>query len=745
MLLCSLLVPATPCLSQDIIDLNQVWGDIRVNGAERYDRAGRSLASADVNADGLLDLIIGAVYSHGNDNPGKVFVLFGREEFPSTINFAATPADMTVKGWNREQPGTGMNLAHGDVNADGIEDIVIGNFLLNEAYVVFGNAVLPPVIDLALTPADLTVYGHDTLGYGGLNVSSGDMNGDGISDLLVAEAGAHMLGRPNAGAVHVFYGRPDLPATIDLKVETSDFTLIGGAPKCQVGYSLGSGDVNGDGISDLLAYGSKPRAVYVIYGGVDLPEFIDLAITPADMTIGVEDEARYGAVSLCTGDVNGDGVGDLLIGVPRHGPGRTYLMYGRNNFPPYVDLTTDPADVVILGKEDASDDPFNQPPLFGFSVTTGDYSGDGIADIFVGAPRADAPERRDTGKAYMLYGGDSLPAVIDLAVTNADISVWGDGGWDGTGMSVLITDLNGDGGNDIMVGAPQVDLVLEGGMVYVIYGKSPFGVSPKGFKRHALMLLADVHSRDRHAMKQIRAITEYVKRSLNEHPRRDGHQWKRFPLWTDGSHLDEKHGHMVFDEEKKAARELVKLRDDPGGGLPVGFCGRVIDLLIEADSTLAATAIKEAKDAGGNEEELARAEKEMTDARRDLIKDGYTRAIDHYKSAWRHALRAIKKKADGNMQTALPRMRDSGISRLTLMPNPFSTSTEIRYSLPFECDITLSVHDATGRLMGTIADQRQGPGVFQARWDARGHTDGVYFCRLRAGDFVETRKMVLVR
>jgi len=78
-------------------------------------------------------------------------------------------------------------------------------------------------------------------------------------------------------------------------------------------------------------------------------------------------------------------------------------------------------------------------------------------------------------------------------------------------------------------------------------------------------------------------------------------------------------------------------------------------------------------------------------------------------------------------------------------PNPFHRSTVIQYSLPTECDVTLSVYDATGRLMETIVDQRQGAGVFQARWDARGHTDGVYFCRLTAGNLTETRKMVLVR
>ena len=78
-------------------------------------------------------------------------------------------------------------------------------------------------------------------------------------------------------------------------------------------------------------------------------------------------------------------------------------------------------------------------------------------------------------------------------------------------------------------------------------------------------------------------------------------------------------------------------------------------------------------------------------------------------------------------------------------PNPFHRSTMIQYSLATQCDVTLSVYDATGRLMETIVDQRQGPGVFRVQWIAESHADGIYFCRLQAGGFQETRKMVLVR
>lgn len=78
-------------------------------------------------------------------------------------------------------------------------------------------------------------------------------------------------------------------------------------------------------------------------------------------------------------------------------------------------------------------------------------------------------------------------------------------------------------------------------------------------------------------------------------------------------------------------------------------------------------------------------------------------------------------------------------------PNPFSRSTVIRYSLPTACHMNLCVYDVTGSLVETLVDGDQDPGVFQVQWGGKGQPDGIYFYRLRAGDFAETRKLVLLR
>jgi len=97
------------------------------------------------------------------------------------------------------------------------------------------------------------------------------------------------------------------------------------------------------------------------------------------------------------------------------------------------------------------------------------------------------------------------------------------------------------------------------------------------------------------------------------------------------------------------------------------------------------------------------------------------------------------------VEEGLNRTSVSGFRLWQNSPNPFHRSTGIQYSLPVECDFTLSVYDVTGSLVDELVDKRQGAGVFRVQWIAESHADGIYFCRLMAGNLTETKKMVLVR
>jgi hypothetical protein len=77
-------------------------------------------------------------------------------------------------------------------------------------------------------------------------------------------------------------------------------------------------------------------------------------------------------------------------------------------------------------------------------------------------------------------------------------------------------------------------------------------------------------------------------------------------------------------------------------------------------------------------------------------------------------------------------------------PNPFYYSTTISYSLPIAAKVTLSIYDITGRLVETLVNYTQQPGIHEVRWDRKQNPSGVYFYRFKAGEFEETRKMVVV-
>jgi len=97
------------------------------------------------------------------------------------------------------------------------------------------------------------------------------------------------------------------------------------------------------------------------------------------------------------------------------------------------------------------------------------------------------------------------------------------------------------------------------------------------------------------------------------------------------------------------------------------------------------------------------------------------------------------------VEERLDRRGEFGFHLCQNEPNPFHRSTVIEYSLPTQCEVSLSLYDVTGSLVHKLVDELQGPGFYRAHWDPQGCADGIYFCRLMAGNLTETRKMVLAR
>ena len=351
---------------------------------------------------------------------------------------------------------------------------------------------LMAVIDLATLTAQqgtAITTPSNTYSTGRVVSSAGDINGDGYDDLMIAANTMEYQGR-----MFVVFGRDNMSSIIDLdNLGTDGISFIGQTNYHGIGLSLSAaGDINGDGFDDLILGARNGLAryqnnndkgeSYLIFGASTLPTSINLGALGSNGVIfrstTVFDAA--GRVSAA-GDVNGDGFDDLIIGAPSYGVSRVYfkrgghIIYGRAQFPTVVSVLD--SDVIIERESDAFAD------LTGFSVSSaGDVNGDGFDDLILGAPRNGAAGNLKTyaGSTFLIFGGSALPATIKLATLGSlGVKIFGADAGDESGRSVSnVGDVNGDGYDDLIIGAPKADAAnnakLEAGESYLIFGRAIF-------------------------------------------------------------------------------------------------------------------------------------------------------------------------------------------------------------------------------------------------------------------------------
>jgi hypothetical protein len=307
-----------------------------------------------------------------------------------------------------------------------------------------GGAFHAPTHDLAITPADLTALGADAIDTLGASVAAGDFNGDGFEDLLVGadHADAAGNGKSEAGEAYVIFGDPALGGSRDIATGDQDLTVLGADANDYLGVSVAAGDVNGDGIDDLLIgapYGDAAQnartdtgEAYVIFGSPALGGTIDLAVDSPGLTVRGRNVHDHLGSSVGAGDFNGDGIDDLLVGADhadgqgsgtcpdggtgdRCEAGEAYVVFGSPTLGGTVDLPYDTPGLAVYGA-DASD-------WLGEAVAAGDLNGDGIDDLLLGARGADAAgnAKESAGEAYVIFAidsdsdGDGMPNSFELA------------------------------------------------------------------------------------------------------------------------------------------------------------------------------------------------------------------------------------------------------------------------------------------------------------------------------------------
>ena len=445
------------------------WSDTHAGPPHRYVNIGRF--DGDVNGDGYSDVVVGAYYyEESNSNPGRVYIFYG-----GSRTGVDTTADVTITGEgvgtaNDGHFGLGVAVA-GDVDADGFADVVVGAPYLEEgnnsragkAYLFRGGSTVGAV--LSASDADLEIVTPFTSGsgldrFGSRVASAGDVNADGYTDFLV---GAYTASDRNAGSSTVglaLYLGADTSSLSGTEDDSWTFSNVREIQDNQVGdekniYSIdigSAGDLNGDGFGDFAFgmpttdNGSTFRAGQAVTflghkdvgtRGFDTVEFRGSA---ANTELGVNVAGG--------GDFNGDGYDDLLLGT---GLERAEIRYGRAAFESGAAGTS-----TLEGDQDGS--------KFGETVAPlGDFSGDGVDDLVVGARRYQFGYA-GRGRAYVKHG----PVEMGSTVTSYSRIANGSGFEVYFGRTLGSSgDVDGDGRYDMIVG----EWNNVGGRVQLFWGR----------------------------------------------------------------------------------------------------------------------------------------------------------------------------------------------------------------------------------------------------------------------------------
>jgi VCBS repeat-containing protein len=444
-----------------------------INGVGAGDYAGQSVSAAgDVNGDGFDDLLVGAPLTDPNDEwSGSAYLVYGKNDnVPVALSALRTDANLggfVIQGL-AEGNFTGQSVSDaGDVNGDGYDDIIIGAHKAGPndpasgaSYVIYGR---PDVGGNKIgTAIDLTEIEADTGGFvingvaendqSGLSVSgAGDVNGDGFDDVIVGAP----FDDPNgdlSGASFVVFGSAE-GVGVELTAlegaagaDPTGFVINGVAADDQSAISVsGAGDVNGDGLDDLIvgAMGADPNgslsgASYVVFGKADGAAVelsaveLNAGAVPTGFIIkGISTDDFSGRSVSGAGDVNGDGLDDLIIGAMgtdnsrdvdgdgdddlTSGSGSSFVVYGKTGGEA-VELSLVASSVggfVING--------VNADDQSGRSVSgAGDVNGDGFADLIVGAPFDDPNGNSYSGASFVVFGGNFTESVTHVGTSAAE-------------------------------------------------------------------------------------------------------------------------------------------------------------------------------------------------------------------------------------------------------------------------------------------------------------------------------------